>query len=256
MFIQDNITQNFRLFIGNEVIEMVYVKGGNYQMERAQSNPLIYLSDFWIGKYLVIQSLYEAVMKENPAHFKDSHKPVEQVNWADCKQFIAKLNTFAEVKAQKISFRLPTETEWEYTASNAGISNEEYAGSNVLEEVGWYDENSPNQSQQIALKKPNQLGIYDMTGNLWEWCEDDYDNEAYQKAKQGMNNPVCINGEVLSLDNELIHQNEQNGISKNKVNRGGSWRDGVRCCRLVNRDTYTANLRLDIIGFRLVGVFL
>ena len=255
MFIQDITTQNFRLFIGKEVIEMIWVKGGSYQMERIKHHPIIHLSDFWIGKYLVSQALYEAIMGENPSHFKDKNKPVEQVNWADCKLFIEKLNALVEVKAQKILFRLPTEAEWEYAASNAGSATGEYAGSNHLAEVGWYDENSPNQSQMIGMKKPNELGIYDMTGNLWEWCEDDYHDDAYQKTRDGTHNPICLDGEIRSIDKDWILSPKISTTSNNKVNRGGSWRDGVRCCRLVNRDTYTANLRLDIIGFRLACVF-
>lgn len=256
MFIQDQITQNYRLFIGNDTIEMVKIAGGKYQMGRNKSNPIISISDFWIGKFPVSQALYEVVTGHNPAHFKDKNKPVEQVNWQDSKKFIAQLNDYEEVKKQKLFFRLPTEVEWEYAASDMGNSLFEYAGSDDLGTVGWYDENSPNQSQIIGMKTPNKLGIYDLTGNVWEWCEDDYDDEAYQKTEKEMSNPVCIEGMVTSLNPALLYTQERLISATNKVNRGGSWRDGVRCCRLENRDTYAANLRLDIIGFRLVSVFI
>jgi formylglycine-generating enzyme len=242
------------LKIDDAIIEMIKVQGGRYQIGREKNNPTIILSDFWIGKFPVTQLLYTTVMGTNPAHFEGEHKPVEQVNWIDCKLFMTKLNEYEGVKRQHLFFRLPTEAEWEYAASDRGTTSYEYAGDDDLPTVGWYDDNSPNQSMAVGLKKPNYLGIYDMTGNVWEWCEDDYDDDTLLKTPTEMPNPINIGGSIMSIDNILIDDEKRLTPSPNKVNRGGSWRDGVRCCRLVNRDTYTASLRLDIIGFRLVCV--
>lgn len=240
-----------QLKIGATTIEMIKVQGGSYQMGRDKHNPPIRISDFWIGKYPVHQGLYEEVMKENPSYFKHDNKPVEQVSWYDCKYFLSKLNERQEVRVLRASFRLPTEAEWEYAASDRGSSNYTYAGGDDLLAVGWYDENSRNQSQEIGLKKPNDLGIYDLCGNVWEWCEDDFDSEAFSKMPSGILNPVCINGQIVELE-KYLKEDTHSQSHTNRVNRGGSWRDGIRCCMLTNRDTYTAGLRLNIIGFRLV----
>ncbi|MCU0390889.1 MAG: formylglycine-generating enzyme family protein [Thermoflexibacter sp.] len=256
MFTQNPITQNYSLSIEGEVIEMIKVAGGHYQIGREKNHPIIYLSDFWIGKFPVTQAFYKNIMGHNPSLYQGANRPVEQVNWNDCQAFISQLNELEEVKKHQILFRLPTEAEWEYAASDRGTANLEYAGSNELNAVGWYDENSPNQSKEVGLKKPNDLGIYDLNGNVWEWCEDDFDSNAFLKTPEKIANPLCINGQIISLDNSFILNKERMSSSSNKVNRGGSWRDGVRCCRLVNRDTYVAGLRLDIIGFRLASIFL
>lgn len=240
--------------IGKATLEMIKVQGGSYQMGRDKHHPYIRLSDFWIGKYPVHQALYEEVMGENPSYFKHYRKPVEQVSWYDCKHFLSKLNVRQEVQAVGAFFRLPTEAEWEYAASDRGTGNYTYAGGDELIAVGWYDENSRNQSQEIGLKKPTNLGIHDLCGNVWEWCEDDFDSEAFSKMPSEMLNPVCIDGQIIALE-RCLKENMHLESNTNRISRGGSWRDGIRCCMLTNRDTYTAGLRLNIIGFRLVGTF-
>ncbi len=247
---QSTKPDTLQITIEKTIIEMIKVQGGTYQMSRDKHNPYIRLSDFWIGKYPVQQALYEEVMGENPSYFKHHHKPVEQVSWHDCKHFLSKLNERQEVKSAGVLFRLPTEAEWEYAASDRGAGNYTYAGSDELFTVGWYDENSRNQSQEIGLKKPNDLGIYDLCGNVWEWCEDDFDNEAFSKTPSDMLNPVCVNEQIVSLE-QYLKESIWRQSNTNRVNRGGSWRDGIRCCMLTNRDTYTAGIRLNIIGFRL-----
>ena len=245
---------NLILNIEGADFEMIKVEGGRYAVGREPSNPTVILSDFWIGKFPVTQHLYQAIMGFNPSQYKNESNPVEQVNWQDCKLFIYQLNNYELVKKQNLIFRLPTEIEWEYAASDRGTSFYEYAGGNQLSNLGWFDENSRNRTEVVGLKKPNLLGLYDLNGNVWEWCEDDYDDNAYAKMEPEILNPVCVNGEILSLDNTLINNKERFNSSANKVNRGGSWRDGIRCCRLLNRDTYSANLRLNVLGFRLVCV--
>ena len=136
------------------------------------------LSAFSIGRYEVTQEEWQAVMGSNPSWFKGSRKPVEQVSWNDCKSFISKLNSITGK-----NFRLPTEAEWEF-ASRGGIKSQgyKYSGSNNLNSVAWYDDNSGATTHDVGQKSPNELGIYDMSGNVSEWCSDWYGN--YSSSSQ------------------------------------------------------------------------
>lgn len=121
--------------------------------------------DYWMGETEVTQALWETVMGKNPSEFKDPQIPVNNINWDDCHAFISKLNEQTGMK-----FRLPTEAEWEFAARGGNLSNHtQYSGSANAEEVAWCNTDEP---EAVATKKPNELGIYDMTGNMWEWCED------------------------------------------------------------------------------------
>jgi TolB-like protein len=155
-------------------IEMVYVEGTGSGIGAIQG--------FYIGKYEVTQVQYEAVMGVNPSHFKGSNYPVETVSWDDAQEFIVKLNA-----RTGRNYRLPTESEWEY-AFREGKNNSsyEYSGSNDLKAVAWYHGNSKNQTHPVGQLLPNALGIYDMTGNVNEWCQD-YKNEKknYRALKGG-----------------------------------------------------------------------
>lgn len=127
--------------------------------------------DFYICKYEVTQKLWEAVMSNNPSDMQGEDLPVEQVSWNDCQTFISKLN---ELTGK--TYRLPTVAEWEYAAKGGKLSKGyQYSGSNDIDEVAWYDGNSEEKSHPVGLKNPNELGLYDMSGNVWELCQDMHD---------------------------------------------------------------------------------
>lgn len=162
---------------------MIYVEGGAFLMGATDEQKQIAtnreypvhpvsLSDYYIGQTQVTQELWQAVMGKNPSiNIGDNQRPVENVNWYDCQDFIKKLN---ELTGQK--FRLPTEAEWEYAARGGRFNHGyRYSGSDNTDEVAWHETNSKGVSQAVALKMPNELGLYDMSGNVWEWCNDFYD---------------------------------------------------------------------------------
>ena len=168
--------------VNGVTFSMVAVEGGSFSLGRnweagvqsfdweAADSYRIELSDYCIGKTEVTQELWQAVMGTNPSYFKgDPKRPVEQVSWDDCQEFIIKLNEMTGLR-----FRLPTEAEWEYAACGGHLRQAtEYSGGNDINEVAWYKGNIPSQSTQpVGTKSPNELGIHDMNGNVWEWCQD------------------------------------------------------------------------------------
>ncbi len=219
-------------------LEMIEVKGRTFKMggKWRKEKPIhtATVPTFWIGKFPVTQSLYKWVMGENPSHFQGENRPVESVSWNDAQTFIRDLNQISGKQ-----FRLPNETEWEY-AARGGIhwrKGYEYAGSNDIERVAWYDENNHEETKPVGLKEPNQLGIYDMSGNVVEWCEDDW-HWSYSDAP--------TDGSAW-----IDYPNR----NSNRVIRGGIWfvlAFNADFCRVAYRSNYAPSNSYRYIGFRLV----
>lgn len=218
--------------------KMIAVQGGTFTMgannddmearENERPAHLVTVPDYSIGMTEVTQALWKAVMGNNPSSFiGDLILPVENVSWNDCQNFIAKLN---ELTGK--TFRLPTEAEWEYAARGGYKSSGcKYAGSNDIHNVAWYENDADNMTHPVALKAPNELGLYDMSGNVWEWCQDRY-NENYYSISP-LTNPMGPN----------------NG--SNRVLRGGSWYNGPVCSRVTFRSNTSPSNTLTRIGLRL-----
>ena len=160
---------------------MIKVEGGTFTMGATSEmeNPYddekpthqVTLSSYYIGETEVTQALWKAVMGSNPSYFKGDNLPVEMVSWDDCQTFISKLNALTGKR-----FRLPTEAEWEFAARGGNQSRHTpFSGSSRIDDVAWYDGNSGDETHPVKTKQPNELGIYDMSGNVWEWCQDWYD---------------------------------------------------------------------------------
>ncbi|MDX1906389.1 MAG: formylglycine-generating enzyme family protein [Bacteroidia bacterium] len=215
-------------------IDMISIKGGSFAMgsqEREDEKPphRVELSRFYLGKYPVTQRQWEAVMGNNPSEFKGEDLPVENVSWGDCQEFIRKLNTKTGMQ-----FRLPTEAEWEYAAGGGAAQRTKWAGTDDAQSLGeyaWYDANSGGQTHPVGQKRPNQLGLYDMSGNVWEWCQDWYDDKYY--ASSPADNP----------------QGPAGGASR--VVRGGSWLGDPASSRVSFRYLWRPDLRSRVLGFRL-----
>ena len=216
---------------------MIKVAGGTFQMGATSEQGSDYwdnerpvhqvtLTDYYIGETEVTQELWQAVMGSNPSYFKTSNKlPVEKVSWNDCQTFITKLNQLTGMQ-----FRLPTEAEWEFAARGGNMSQGyKYSGSNDIDEVGWYSYNSGDETHEVGTKLPNELGIFDMSGNVWEWCQDWYGS--YSSSAQ--TNPTGPTSGSL------------------RVRQGGSWSDNARDCRVSSRDSFAPGGGYNGLGLRL-----
>ena len=182
---------------------------------------------FEIGVHEVTQDQWKKIMGENPSYFKDcgGDCPVEQVSWDDVQDFIKKLNSKGNTR-----YRLPTEAEWEY-ACRSGGQDEKYCGGNNLGELGWYDNNSGRKTHRVGQKKANGLGLYDMSGNVWEWVNDWYGASYYSKSSK------------------LTPLGPSSGSIR--VLRGGSWYGYASFSRSAYRNYYSPDYRSSILGFRL-----
>ncbi len=228
--------------------KMCFVEGGTFFMgsndneaeDKEKPVHRVTLSDYYIGETVVTQALWKAVMgkvkflwlfetDDNPSYFKGDNLPVEQVSWYDCQKFISKLNSMTGM-----NFRLPTEAEWEF-AARGGIYSlyTKFSGSNNIDDVAWYYYNSGHKTHPVGTKQANELGIYDMTGNVWEQCSDRYGR--YSSSSQ--TNPTGPN------------------TGSSPVYRGGGW--GTYAC--YSRVSYRCRITLGgcgnlSIGLRLVLV--
>lgn len=213
--------------------EMVLIQGGTFYMgsDNGINDELpihkVSVSSFKMGKYEVSQAQWKAVMVTNPSKFKTCAAcPVENVSWFDVQEYLKKLN-----KSTGKKYRLPTEAEYEY-AVRGGIKSKNfmYSGSNSVESVSWYKDNSKGKTQPCGTKKPNELGIFDMSGNVREWCSDWYNNVYYAHSKT--KNPT----------------GSKSGTEK--VCRGGSWSSIYEA--ITTRGEPKPDTRSDFLGFRIV----
>ena len=214
---------------------MIRVEGGTFTMGAtseqgsdadSDEEPVhqVTLSSFSIGQTEVTQALWKAVMGSNPSHFKGDDLPVECVSWDDCQLFIQKLNQLTGK-----TFRLPTEAEWEYAArGGSGSRHYKYAGANDIGSVAWCGDNS-DETHPVAQKQANELGLYDMSGNVFEWCNDWYG----EYSSSAISNPKGAES------------------SSSRVQRGGGWNDGASNCRVSYRNGSNPGCRNHDLGLRL-----
>ena len=235
--------KNQEFTVNGVSFEMVFVEGGSFIMgatfeqggdAEGDEKPAhqVTLSDYMIGETEVTQELWQAVMGSNPSEFNGNDLPVENVLWNDCQEFIDKLNIATKgVRPKGMVFRLPTEAEWEYAARGGNKSKGyKYSGSNDIGSVAWYTSTTNDSgTKPVATKAPNELGLYDMSGIVWEWCSDWYGN--YSSGSQ--TNP----------------KGPSSGSSR--VSRGGSWNDLARYCRVSDRDNYIPDIKNYNLGLRL-----
>lgn len=229
---------NLTLRVDGVAFDMVYVEGGIFTMgatdeqgseawDSEKPAHQVTVSDYYIGKYEVTQAQWKAVMGNNPSNWKGDDLPVENVRWNAIQEFLRKLNA----KTGK-RFRLPTEAEWEYAARGGNKSRGyKYSGGNDIGSVAWYSDNSGKRTHPVGRKSPNELGLYDMSGNVWEWCQD-CDGSYSGTSQTDPAGPSSGSDRVL---------------------RGGSWYGLAMYCRVSFRYNNTPGDGSIIYGFRLVA---
>ena len=242
---------------GEVSFTLIKVEKGTFLM--GDNKLKITVPTFYMAEFPVTQALWEAITGDNPSDFKGQNRPVERVSWNDINgiregkhlDFLRKLNKLNE-KTDCI-FRLPSESEWEYAAIGGHLAKKnrygfgehiaeyEYAGSNRLEDVGWYDYNSNQETKDVGQKMPNRLGLYDMSGNVDEWCEDMWHGEYGTEAPDDM----PIDGKPWLGDKK----------GSDRVGRGGSWFFRPQGCRVSLRGAWDPDYRDSLIGFRLACAF-
>ena len=232
-----NGTEGRIITVNGVSFTMLVVEGGTFQMGATDEQGSdaandeypehsVTLSSYYMGEVEVTQELWQAVMGNNPSYFEGDKKPVEQVSWNDCQEFITKLNRLTGE-----NFRLPTEAEWEYAARGGRKSKGyKYSGSNTVDDVAWYD-GITNMTHDVKTKAANELGIYDMSGNVFEWCHDWYD--LYSSGSHPDTDTIC----TLSCSIRVL--------------RGGGWNDRDWHCRVSSRYGGDPNEMYFGNGFRL-----
>ncbi len=245
------IGEDFTETVSGVEIEMIYVKGGTFRMGATEEQgddaydsekPVhsVTLSDYYIGKFEVTQGLWEKVMGTtiheqlikadySSTYGVGSDYPMYYVNWEEAQEFCTRLGQLTGK-----NYALPTEAQWEY-AARGGVKSRgyKYSGSNTIGNVAWYRDNSSSSTHPVATKQPNELGLYDMSGNVWEWCSDWYDWYGYYSS-ESQSNPTGPS------------------TGSRRVLRGGSWNTDARTCRVSNRISYGPSSRYITYGFRVV----
>ena len=216
--------------------EMVLVEGGEFLMGDGEEDAFkedgpvhkVRVPSFYMGKYPVTQALWVKIMDNNPSRLQGDNRPVENVSWKDTQGFLKKLNEFSGKR-----YRLPTESEWEY-AARGGSKSEGYlfSGSDRIIEVGWHRENSGRQTHPVGQKLSNELGLHDMSGNVWEWVEDQW-HSSYENAPTNGSAWVDFGKGAL------------------RICRGGSRTEEARYCRISFRYDFSPSNRRFNLGFRL-----
>ena len=246
--------KSFTETVNGVSFKMIAVEGGTFKMgdqskdqnkpnfdkDAARDESLVHdvaLDSFYMAEFVVTEDLWEAVMNEYKSKgflgrlFGNAPRegyPKTMISWNDCQEFINKLNQLTGK-----NFRLPTEAEWEYAARGGNKSRGyKYSGSNNISDVAWYRDNSSCATHPVCIKSPNELGIYDMSGNVWEWCSDWY-GKRYYSSSPSNNPPGPTSG-------------------SGRVIRGGSWSGIAQGCRVANRGYNTPVYRYDSLGLRLV----
>ena len=232
---------------GGVTFKMIFVEGGTFWMGAQSTNPngqnydseasdsespvhQVTLSSYYMGETEVTQALWQAMMGSNPSHFSGSNLPVETVSWNDCQTFIDKLNQQCAGQLNGRQFALPTEAQWEYAARGGNQSHGyRYSGSNTVGDVAWYYDNSGYTTHAVGTKQANELGLYDMSGNVHEWCYDFYGYYG-SSAQTDPTGPATGYG---------------------RVPRGGGCLGVARDCRVSNRDGITPDSTSDHLGLRL-----
>lgn len=209
-----------KFIVGSCRFKMIKVEGGTFTMGATEEQgkdadderPIhkVTLTDYYIGQTEVTQALWTAVLDINPSLSKGDNLPVENVSWDDCQDFIEELNSMLSNELGGMRFALPTEAQWEFAARGGNKSKGyKYAGSNNIDDVAWYKNNSGKQTHPVAQKQPNELRLYDMSGNVWEWCQDWFGK--------------------YSSDAQTNPQGPASGTYR--VKRGGSYRRNAdKCC--------------------------
>jgi len=239
-------------------MSFAWVPGGCFEMGcgswsgdcSSAEKPLhrVCVEGFWMARHEVTQQQWRRLMGHNPSDFSrcGSQCPVEQVSWNDAMEFARKLSA-----KTGYTFRLPTEAEWEY-ACRSGGKKQQYAGGETPDAVAWYKDNAGKTPHHVGRKRPNGLGIYDLSGNVWEWCLDIYAKDAYRKARGTLRNPVFVGAKYADIYEGDGILSILQGISGYRSVRGGSWGNDADHLRCSDRIKGNPDSRRDWLGFRLV----